>query len=353
VASLQTFVSRLTGRPRSRTHNVPRPLMDLHPRHNARSKHSIRACLISAALAAAFLLFVVPRRPHRSADHAPERGHGAPARLETGAVFVLYSGEDAGLLRQTVRSLLAAGWRGQVLVLDNSPGAGAAADAALAAAGAAVLRTSGSLGYAQLQNVAASIALERGLAHYFWAHPGALVLGPDPLTSFRAAAERCAAAAAPPAAPPAGPLAGGRCSACAPPPGAPRACTRTRRTGASPSSARTASWRSGARWPRTCAGTCSSRATAPTATSTRACACRAGACSTAAPAAWWPPGRRALRARGRPARAAQAAARPAPPTRVRAGRGAACAGGAMRRPVPAPTPRSDNADAPAGGGRAV
>jgi len=331
---------------------VPRPLMDLHPRQNARSKHSIRACLVFAALAAVLLLLVVPRRPHRSADRALERGHGAPARLKTGAVFVLYSGEDAGLLRQTVRSLLAAGWRDQVLVLDNSPGAGAAAGAALAAAGAAVLRTSGSLGYAQLQNVAGSIALERGLAHYFWAHPGALVLGPDPATGFRAAAERCAAAASVLPAPPVGPLAGRRCTARALPPGARRACTRTRRTGASPFSARTASWRSGARWPRTCAGTCSSRATAPTATSTRACACRAGACSTAAPAASWPPGRRARRARSTcarspgcgPSRASDAGAR-REGRRVHAG------------PCAAPSqhwhPAAPAADAPAGGRRAV
>ncbi|KAK9831471.1 hypothetical protein WJX81_008431 [Elliptochloris bilobata] len=95
------------------------------------------------------------------------------------------------MFRQTVHSLLTAGWRGPVVVLDNSSGHETSADDSLLRSGVEVLRTTGSLNFAQLQNVAASIAVERGLEYFFCAHPGVLVLGPDANTSFAAAAERC------------------------------------------------------------------------------------------------------------------------------------------------------------------
>ena len=113
-----------------------------------------------------------------------------------GTAFVLYT-QEYGLFRQTVRSLLAGGWRGRLVVLDNSAGHDTAADDLLQSGAVEVLRTSGSLNFPQLQNVAASIALERGLLYYFCVHPGALVLGPDANTTFRAAAVRCAQGDAP------------------------------------------------------------------------------------------------------------------------------------------------------------
>lgn len=172
------------------TCNALKQLMDQHPWRIRRKGYRTSLRVVCAAALASVLLLLGAR----TALLAPGPASCTPqaaAQPSRGTAFVLYT-QEYGLFRQTVRSLLAGGWHGQLVVLDNSAGHDTAVDDLLQSGAVEVLRTSGSLNFPQLQNVAASIALDRGLDYYFCVHPGALVLGPDANTSFRAAAERCA-----------------------------------------------------------------------------------------------------------------------------------------------------------------
>ena len=164
--------------------------MDKHPWRIRRKSYRTWLRVLCAAALASVLLLLGARSALLGAAPASTKLRAA-AQRSSGTAFVLYT-QEHGLFRQTVRSLLAGGWRGRLVVLDNSAAHNTAGDDVLQREAVEVLRTSGSLTFPQLQNVAASIALERGLDYYFCAHPGALVLGPDGNTSFRVAAERCA-----------------------------------------------------------------------------------------------------------------------------------------------------------------
>ena len=75
---------------------------------------------------------------------------------------MLYT-QEYGLFRQTVRSLLAGGWRGRLVVLDNSAGHDTAGDDLLQSGAVEALRTSGSLKL--------PAAAERGGEHIAGARP--------------------------------------------------------------------------------------------------------------------------------------------------------------------------------------
>lgn len=165
--------------------------MDQHPWRIKRKGHRISLQSVLWAAALASVLLVLGARLALLAPGPPSASSQAAEQHSRGTAFVLYT-QEYGLFRQTVRSLLAGGWRGRLVVLDNSAGHDTAVDDLLQGGAVEVLRTSGSLNFPQLHNVAVSIALERGLLYFFCVHPGALVLGPDANTTFRAAAERCA-----------------------------------------------------------------------------------------------------------------------------------------------------------------
>ena len=103
--------------------HVPCPsikLMDLRPWRSARDKHGLKL-LLAYATATTVLLLILGAR---SASEPPSRERvfgAAAAQHSSGAVFVPYT-QEHGFLRQTVQSLLAGGWRGRVIVIDNSPG---------------------------------------------------------------------------------------------------------------------------------------------------------------------------------------------------------------------------------------
>ena len=177
-------------------YNAFTQLMDQHPWRIKRKGRRISLQSVLCAAALASVLLVVVARLALLAPGPASVSSEAAEQHSRGTAFVLYT-QEYGLFRQTVRSLLAGGWRGRLVVLDNSAGHDTAVDDLLQSAAVEVLRTSGSLNFPQLQNVAASIALERGLLYYFCVHPGVLVLGPDANTTFRAAAERCAQGDAP------------------------------------------------------------------------------------------------------------------------------------------------------------
>ncbi len=111
--------------------------MDLRPWRSARDKHGLRLLLAYATAVTALLLILGARSASKSPSQ--ERVSGATAaQHSSGAVFVPYT-QELGFLRQTVQSLLAGGWRGRVIVIDNSPGHDTAADEWLLADGVEVI----------------------------------------------------------------------------------------------------------------------------------------------------------------------------------------------------------------------
>ncbi|KAK9819904.1 hypothetical protein WJX72_003821 [[Myrmecia] bisecta] len=134
-------------------------------------------------------------KQHRPASHAQdfinpsgERDEVATGQLASGqyALFLFYTW-NREMFQQTFNSLTRAGFK-RIIVLDNSAEHHAFKEGL---AGTETVRTRTTLTFAQLHNVARSIALERGFEFYFWAHGDVAVMPHSADRSFVQEAVNC------------------------------------------------------------------------------------------------------------------------------------------------------------------